>query len=89
VSLCNTVRRYGNEIHLTPLEFELPHAFLRHRGRLVSHRTLLTEVWGPGHEDDAQVLRTHVANLRRKIERPGNAPRYVVTEPGVGYRFAA
>jgi len=85
----HTVRRDGKGIHLTPLEFELLHALLRHRGRLLSHRTLLTEVWGPGYADDTQVLRTHVANLRRKIERPGSAPRYVVTEPGVGYRFAA
>ena len=59
------------------------------RGRLLTHRALLAEVWGPAYEHDTQTLRVHVANLRRKIEpRPGT-PRYIVTDPGVGYRFEA
>ena len=59
-----------------------------YRGRLLTHRMLLTEVWGPQYADDTRVLRTHVANLRRKIE-PQGARRYIRTDPGVGYRFAA
>ena len=56
------------EVHLTPTEFDLLRALMQGRGRLLTHRTLLAEVWGPGYEDDTQVLRVHVANLRRKIE---------------------
>jgi two-component system KDP operon response regulator KdpE len=54
----------------------------------MTHRTLLVDVWGPGYADDTQVLRVHVANLRRKIEPP-DGPRYIHTDAGVGYRFAA
>ena len=82
----HTVRREGEEIHLTPIEFRLLSTLIRNRGRLMTHRALLTEVWGPGWEDDTQTLRTHIANLRRKIE-PGDGPRYIRTDPGVGYRF--
>ena len=79
----------GAEVHLTPTEFELLRALMQGRGRLLTHRALLTEVWGPAYEHDTQTLRVHVANLRRKIEpRPGT-PRYIVTDPGVGYRFEA
>ena len=84
----HTVRREGVEVHLTPTEFELLRVLLRHRGRLMTHRALLVEVWGPEYADDVTVLRGHIANLRRKIEPPG-APRYIRTDPGVGYRFAA
>jgi len=83
-----SVRRDGEEIHLTPTEFELLRVLARNRGRLMTHSSLLREVWGPAYEDDFQVLRAHVANLRRKIEPPGG-PRYIRTDPGVGYRFAA
>ena len=82
------VRRDGEEVHLTPIEFDLLRALVRHRGRLLTHRALLIEVWGPQYGDDTQVLRAHIANLRRKIEPPGER-RYIRTEPGVGYRFAA
>ncbi len=78
------VRVAGEEVHLTPIEFDLLRALVRNRGRLLTHRTLLTEVWGSGYADDTQVLRAHIANLRRKI---GNG--YVKTDPGVGYRFVA
>ena len=54
----------------------------------MTHRDLLISVWGPGYGDDTQVLRAHIANLRRKIEPP-EGPRYIRTDPGVGYRFAA
>ncbi len=82
------VRRDGEEIHLTPTEFDLLRTLARNRGRLVTYRELLVAVWGPAYADDTQVLRTHVANLRRKIEPP-EGPRYVKTDPRVGYRFAA
>jgi two-component system, OmpR family, KDP operon response regulator KdpE len=78
----------GAEVHLTPTEFELLGTLMRNRGRLLTHRALLTEVWGPAYADDVLTLRTHVANLRRKIEPDPAAPRLVQTEPGVGYRFA-
>lgn len=82
------VRRDGEELHLTPIEFDLLRHLARNRGRLLTHRALLIEVWGPGYADDTAVLRTHVANLRRKIERTGEPPRLIRTDPGVGYRFA-
>jgi two-component system, OmpR family, KDP operon response regulator KdpE len=82
----HVVRQGGEEIHLTPIEFKLLQTLAANRGRLMTHRALLTEVWGPGWEEDTQTLRTHIANLRRKIE-PGDGPRYIRTDPGVGYRF--
>jgi two-component system KDP operon response regulator KdpE len=82
------VRREGEEVHLTPTEFELLRVLVRNRGRLMTHRALLVEVWGVEYEDDLQVLRAHVANLRRKIE-PEDGPHFIRTDPGVGYRFAA
>jgi two-component system, OmpR family, KDP operon response regulator KdpE len=84
----HTVRRDGEEVHLTPIEFGLLRTLARQRGRLLTHRALLVEVWGPAYADDTRVLRTHIANLRRKIERPGEPPRYIRTDPGVGYRFS-
>jgi two-component system KDP operon response regulator KdpE len=82
----HTVRRNGEEIHLTPIEFRLLSTLARNRGRLMTHGALLKEVWGPGWENDTQTLRTHIANLRRKIE-PSDGPRHIRTDPGVGYRF--
>ncbi len=82
------VRRDGEEIHLTPIEYDLLRVLARNRGRLLTHRALLTEVWGPAYGDDIRTLRTHIANLRHKIEPPGGGPRYIRTDPGVGYRFA-
>jgi len=79
-----TVRRDGEEVHLTPIEYDLLRTLARNRGRLLTHRALLTEVWGPGYADDTAVLRTHVANLRRKI-----GAGHVRTDPGVGYRFGS
>jgi two-component system, OmpR family, KDP operon response regulator KdpE len=77
----------GHEVHLTPTEFDLLRLLVRNRGRLMTHRDLLVSVWGPGYGDDTQVLRAHIANLRRKIE-PAEGRRYIRTDPGVGYRFA-
>jgi two-component system, OmpR family, KDP operon response regulator KdpE len=78
----------GADVHLTPIEFDLLRMLVRNRGRLLTHRALLVEVWGPEYASDTQVLRTHIANLRRKIESP-EGPRHIRTDPGVGYRFAA
>jgi two-component system, OmpR family, KDP operon response regulator KdpE len=82
-----TVRRGGEEVHLTPTEFDLLRLLASNRGRLMTHRELLVSVWGAGYGDDTQVLRAHIANLRRKIE-PDDGTRYIRTDPGVGYRFA-
>jgi two-component system KDP operon response regulator KdpE len=84
------VRVDGEEVHLTPIEFDLLRTLVRARGRLLTHRSLLVDVWGPEYADDTHVLRTHMSNLRRKIEpRGAERPRYIRTDPGVGYRFAA
>jgi two-component system KDP operon response regulator KdpE len=83
-----SVLRDGEPVHLTPTEFGLLRALARNRGKLMTHRALLVEVWGVEYEDDFQVLRAHIANLRRKIEPP-DGPRYVLTDPGVGYRFSS
>jgi two-component system KDP operon response regulator KdpE len=83
-----TVSVNGDEVHLTPTEFDLLRLLVRNRGRLMTHRDLLTSVWGPAYGDDTQVLRAHIANLRRKIEPP-EGRRFIRTDPGVGYRFAA
>jgi two-component system, OmpR family, KDP operon response regulator KdpE len=85
--VARAVRRDREEVHLTPTEFELLRVLAQNRGRLMTHRALLVEVWGVEYEDDVQVLRAHVANLRSKIEPP-DGPRYIRTDPGVGYRFA-
>jgi two-component system, OmpR family, KDP operon response regulator KdpE len=81
----HVVRRDGEPVHLTKTEFDLLRALAVNRGRLMTHRALLTEIWGPGYEDDKQVLRVHMANLRRKIET--GERRFIRTDPGVGYRF--
>ena len=65
----HVARRDGEEIHLTPKEFDLLKALMTNRGRLLTHAALLKEVWGPAYADDVATLRTHVANLRRKVER--------------------
>ena len=81
-----SVHRDGEEVRLTPIEYKLLGVLARNRGRLMTHRSLLTEVWGSQYANDTQVLRTHIANLRRKIA-PAGEPRYIRTESGVGYRF--
>lgn len=80
------VRLGGMEVRLTPIEFGLLRELLTHRGRLMTHATLLTSVWGNAYAEDVGTLRTHVANLRRKVE-PEGATRHIRTEPGIGYRF--
>ncbi len=85
----HTVHRRGEPVHLTPIEFELLRVLVRNRGRLMTHRALLSEVWGSRYTDDVQTLRTHIARLRAKIEPQANSPRHILTDPGVGYRFTA
>jgi two-component system KDP operon response regulator KdpE len=83
----HAVRRAGADVHLTPIEFRLLAALMSRPGRLLTHRALLTEVWGPAYADDIATLRTHIANLRRKVE-PGDASqRHIRTDAGIGYRF--
>ena len=82
--------RGGEEIHLTPIEFDLLRVLVRNRGRLLTHRALLQEAWGPAYSEDVPTLRTSIARLRRKIEPAGGpGPRWIRTDPGVGYRFNA
>ena len=77
-------------VHVTPTEWELLRVLITHAGKTMTHRQLFTKVWPARSEGDAQqYLRVHVANLRRKIEPNPIDPRYILTEPGVGYRFAA
>ena len=84
-----SVRRAGEEVHLTPIEFDLLSRLAQHPGRLVTHRQLLQEVWGPGYEDETHYLRVHFAHIRAKLEHDPSNPRYVITEPGIGYRLRA
>jgi two-component system, OmpR family, KDP operon response regulator KdpE len=81
------VRRDGEEVHLTPIEFDLLRVLARNRDRLMTHRALLEEVWGHAYRDDTPTLRTHMARLRAKIEPSGDRGRIIRTEPGVGYRL--
>ena len=82
------VRRGDETIHLTPIEFDLLRVLAQNRGRLVTHRQLLHAVWGPAYGEETHYLRVHVAHIRQKIELDPSRPRYVITEPGVGYRLA-
>jgi len=81
------VTRAGLDIHLTPIEFDLLRVLAQHRGRLVTHRQLLHEVWGPEYGEETHYLRVHVAHIRAKLEPDPQRPRHIITEPGVGYRL--
>jgi two-component system KDP operon response regulator KdpE len=75
------------EVRLTPTEYRLLTTLVRHVGKVVTHRQLLKEVWGPDSVEENQYLRVYLGQLRRKIERDATRPRYLLTEPGVGYRM--
>nr|WP_271189858.1 response regulator transcription factor [Dactylosporangium matsuzakiense] len=77
----------GHPVRLTPTEWHLIEVLARHEGKLVEHKRLLREVWGPRYETETNYLRVHFANLRRKLEPDPSRPRYLVTEPGIGYRL--
>jgi len=78
----------GEEIHLTPLEYRLLSVLSRQAGKVLTHQQILREVWGPTHGDQAHYVRIYMAHLRHKLEREPARPRYLLTEPGVGYRLA-
>jgi two-component system KDP operon response regulator KdpE len=81
------VTRANNELKLTPKEFELLSFLARHAGRVVTHKQILTAVWGPAHTEDTQYLRVYIGQLRQKIEEHPNDPNIILTEPGIGYRI--
>ena len=80
-----TVR--GKSIHLTPKEFDLLVYFIKHSGKVLTHRTLLAALWGGNYVEQNEYLRVFVGNLRKKIEPDAASPRYILTEPWIGYRF--
>lgn len=84
-----SVRRAGTLVHLTPREYRLLAILVQHAGKVVTHTQLLREVWGPDAELESHYLRVYMSQLRRKLEDDPNRPRYLLTEPGVGYRLAA
>jgi two-component system KDP operon response regulator KdpE len=77
----------GREIHLTPKEFELLTYFIQHPGKVLTHRNLLAALWGGNYVEQNEYLRVFVGNLRKKIETDPATPRYIITEPWIGYRF--
>jgi len=87
-SVRHRATRDGAEIKLTPKEFELLAFLAKHAGRVVTHKQILTAVWGPAHIEDTQYLRVYIGQLRQKIEQHPEDPRIVLTEPGIGYRIA-
>ena len=85
--LAKKVLRGGVEVHLTPTEWGLLELLVRNRGKLIAQKQLLREVWGAGYEENTHYLRVYLAQLRRKLEPEPSRPRYLITEPGMGYRF--
>ncbi|MDT0323608.1 response regulator [Streptomyces millisiae] len=81
------VHRQGKDVRLTPTEWHLLEVLIRNTGRLVSQKQLLQEVWGPSYGTETNYLRVYMAQLRRKLEADPSAPRHLITEPGMGYRF--
>ena len=82
-----TVMRGGEDLHLTVKEYALLRLLLQHRGKVITHRQLLRDVWGAGHEEDTHYLRVHMANLRKKLDSSAVTSRFIKTESGIGYRF--
>ena len=77
----------GQEVHLTPIEYKLLATLIKHAGRVITHRQLLKEVWGPGSSEQTQYLRVYMGQLRHKLEQNPSRPQLLLTEPGVGYRL--
>ncbi|HEY2369030.1 MAG TPA: winged helix-turn-helix domain-containing protein, partial [Polyangiaceae bacterium] len=75
------------EVHLTPIEYKLLATLMNHAGRVMTHKQLLDQVWGPGHAHQMQYLRVYMTQLRQKLEKTPARPKYLITEPGVGYRI--
>jgi two-component system KDP operon response regulator KdpE len=82
-----SVKVAGREVHLTPKEFDLLLYLAKHQGKVVTHRKLLAEIWGPNSTEQPEYLRVFVGQLRKKIEPDPSSPQYLMTEPWVGYRF--
>ena len=82
------VRVGDRPVHLTPIEYRLLTTMIKHAGKVLTHKQLLSEVWGPNQTEQAHYLRVYAAQLRRKLEADPARPRYLLTEPGVGYRLA-
>jgi two-component system KDP operon response regulator KdpE len=80
------VRKHGQEIKLTPIEYSLLRLFVTHAGKVLTHRQLLAEVWGPKAVEQTHYLRVHIAHLRDKLEDNAAQPKFILTEPAVGYR---
>ena len=85
----HSVTKNGEVLHLTPKEFDLLALLLKNAGRVLTHRQILSAVWGPAHVEDMQYLRVFIGQLRLKLEDDPSEPRLILTEPGIGYRFAA
>ncbi len=83
------VKREGREVKLTATEYSLLRLFVQHAGKVLTHRQILKEVWGPGYVDQTHYLRVYIAHLREKLEVDPATPRLITTEPGVGYRLLA
>jgi two-component system, OmpR family, KDP operon response regulator KdpE len=77
----------GKRVHLTPREFDLIRLFAQNEGKLLTHRTILREVWGPAYQSESSYVHVHISQLRRKIEPDPTRPRYLLNEPGAGYRL--
>jgi two-component system, OmpR family, KDP operon response regulator KdpE len=77
----------GRSVHLTPIEYKLLSTLMKNAGKVMTHRQLLAEVWGPLHAEETQYLRVYMSNLRQKLERDAARPKYLLTDPGVGYRI--
>ena len=87
--VAHNAKRAGSEVKLSATEWALLALLIRHAGRVLTHRQILREVWGPGYINQSQYLRVFIAQLRKKIESDPNRPVYIITESGVGYRFIA
>ncbi len=87
----DTVRREvsvdGRNVHLTPIEYKLLATLMKNAGKVITHKQLLADVWGPLHARETQYLRVYMSNLRQKLERDAARPKYLLTDPGVGYRL--
>ena len=81
------VRRAGTEVHLTAKEYALLQLLVQHRGRVVTHRQILRELWGPNAEENTHYLRVHMTHLRQKLEADPHTPSHLKTEAGIGYRL--
>lgn len=87
--MARRMRRNGLEVHLTPIEYRLLTVLMTHVGRVLTHRQLLREVWGPSHAGQSHYLRIYMGHLRQKLERDPAQPQHLLTETAVGYRLVA